>query len=195
MLHFVLHFVLPFVTSSPTSPSTLPSTSSSNSSSTSPSTSSSTSFSTSSFPSSSLHFTLHPSTSSSTSPSTPPLHPPPRPPLLHLFLHLTLHLVLHQAAVDDGSWHVVRVTRRWRRALLKVDNHRPVRGRAPKGASSLRTDPDLWIGGYGAVPPHLGHAFQTGFRGCVDRVLVDGRDVHLVHHAASRYLQFCHSLT
>ncbi|KAK8730152.1 hypothetical protein OTU49_008113, partial [Cherax quadricarinatus] len=43
-------------------------------------------------------------------------------------------------SVDDGSWHVVRVTRRWRRALLKVDNHRPVRGKALKGATSLHTD-------------------------------------------------------
>lgn len=54
-----------------------------------------------------------------------------------------------QGAVDDGSWHVVRVTRRWRRALLKVDNHRPVRGKVPRGASSLHTDGNLWLGEQG----------------------------------------------
>ncbi|XP_066966425.1 agrin-like [Macrobrachium rosenbergii] len=97
--------------------------------------------------------------------------------------------------VNDGSWHVVRVTRRWRRVLLKVDNHRPVRGRALRGPSTLHTDGNLWIGGQRTLPSHLGPAFHTGFRGCVDRLLVDGRELHLVHHAASRHLQFCHTFT
>ncbi|XP_042215091.1 agrin-like [Homarus americanus] len=97
--------------------------------------------------------------------------------------------------VDDGSWHVVRVTRRWRRALLKVDNHRPVRGKAPRGATTLHTDGDLWIGGHRWVPTQLDPAYHWGFRGCVDRVMVDGREVHLVHHAASPRLQFCQTLS
>ncbi|MPC69694.1 hypothetical protein E2C01_063925 [Portunus trituberculatus] len=45
------------------------------------------------------------------------------------------------------------------------------------------------------VPPQLPPGFHWGFRGCVDRLLVDGREVHLVHHAASPRLQFCQSLT
>ena len=41
---------------------------------------------------------------------------------------------------------MIRLTRKRRRALLKVDNHKPVRGRADKGVSVLQTDGNLWLG-------------------------------------------------
>ncbi|XP_076059065.1 agrin-like isoform X2 [Oratosquilla oratoria] len=97
--------------------------------------------------------------------------------------------------VDDGEWHVVRVIRRRRRALLKVDNHRPARGEAPRGASILNTDGYLWIGGSTKVPSALGPSYQTGFEGCVDRLLIDGHELHLVKHGLNHHLQFCHADT
>ena len=48
--------------------------------------------------------------------------------------------------MSDGEWHVVRITRKRRRALLKVDNHKPVRGKADRGTSVLQTDGNLWLG-------------------------------------------------
>jgi hypothetical protein len=51
--------------------------------------------------------------------------------------------------VGDGLWHVVRVTRRHRRLLLKVDNHRPARGRAHgRDIARVRTDGHVWLGGF-----------------------------------------------
>ncbi|KAF2358615.1 Transposase type 1 [Trinorchestia longiramus] len=96
--------------------------------------------------------------------------------------------------VADGLWHVVRVTRRHRRVLLKVDNHRPNRGRAPgNGVGRIVTDGHVWLGGTrGHIPASLSPAYHSFFRGCVDRLLVDGREVHLQYHATSPPSHFCY---
>ena len=58
-----------------------------------------------------------------------------------------------QERVSDGEWHVVRVTRRHRRLLLKVDNHRPVRGRAGgRGSARKMTNTHLWLGEIYSTP-------------------------------------------
>ena len=65
-----------------------------------------------------------------------------------------------QVTVSDGEWHVIRITRKRRRALLKVDNHKPVRGRADKGVSVLQTDGNLWLGQYFIIFSPINEKYQ-----------------------------------
>ncbi len=51
-----------------------------------------------------------------------------------------------QTRIDDGDWHKVKVLRRRRTAILQVDNNKPARVKAPKGATVLNTDGKVWIG-------------------------------------------------
>lgn len=51
-----------------------------------------------------------------------------------------------QKRVDNGKWHKIRVIRKRRIGVLQIDDDKPVRGRAEKGASVLNTDGKVWIG-------------------------------------------------
>ena len=48
--------------------------------------------------------------------------------------------------VDDGRWHRIVAHRRKRIGVLRIDSEDPIKGLAPRGAKSLKTNGKLWIG-------------------------------------------------
>ncbi|XP_037796396.1 agrin-like [Penaeus monodon] len=103
----------------------------------------------------------------------------------------TLHIVRSKVRVDDGQWHTLVAHRRKRLGVLRVDNERPVKGVSEKGATTLNTNGKLWIGGSPRIPDGLPRAYYQGFRGCVDAVQVENRDLNLVTHGDAQLVRFC----
>ncbi|KAK8377274.1 hypothetical protein O3P69_013725 [Scylla paramamosain] len=115
------------------------------------------------------------------------------------FVELSFNLGTQQALlvirskvrVDDGQWHVLVVHRRKRLGVLRVDNERPVKGLANRGSTTLNTNGKLWIGGSPKMPRGLPPAYYQGFRGCIDSIQVENRDLNLVTHGDSSLVRFC----
>ncbi|XP_064092109.1 agrin-like isoform X6 [Macrobrachium nipponense] len=103
----------------------------------------------------------------------------------------TLLIIRSKVRVDDGQWHTLVAHRRKRLGVLRVDNERPVKGVAEEGATTLNTNGKLWIGGSPNVPDGLPHAYYQGFRGCIDSVQVENRELNLVTHGDSQQVRFC----
>ncbi|XP_069999257.1 agrin isoform X5 [Penaeus vannamei] len=103
----------------------------------------------------------------------------------------TLHIVRSKVRVDDGQWHTLVAHRRKRLGVLRVDNERPVKGVSEKGATTLNTNGKLWIGGSPRIPDGLPRAYYQGFRGCIDAVQVENRDLNLVTHGDAQLVRFC----
>ncbi|CAL4097372.1 unnamed protein product, partial [Meganyctiphanes norvegica] len=93
--------------------------------------------------------------------------------------------------VDDGQWHTLVAHRRKTMGVLRVDQERPVKGKAVYGATTLNTNGKLWIGGAPEIPPGLPSAYYHGFRGCVDSIQVENRDLNIVSHGDARLINYC----
>ncbi|XP_050719892.1 agrin-like isoform X2 [Eriocheir sinensis] len=102
-----------------------------------------------------------------------------------------LLIIKSKVRVDDGQWHMLVVHRRKRLGVLRVDNERPVKGLAERGSTTLNTNGKLWIGGSPKMPRGLPPAYYQGFRGCIDSIQVENRDLNLVTHGDSPLIRFC----
>ncbi|KAK7067338.1 hypothetical protein SK128_007891, partial [Halocaridina rubra] len=100
-------------------------------------------------------------------------------------------IIRSKVRVDDGQWHTLVAHRRKRLGVLRVDNERPVKGMAEEGATTLNTNGKLWIGGSSNVPDGLPLAYYQGFRGCIDSIQVENRELNLVTQGDLQLIKFC----
>ncbi|XP_050735962.1 pikachurin-like [Eriocheir sinensis] len=88
--------------------------------------------------------------------------------------------------IRPGMWHWVRVSRTGRRAWLYVDDQPVVSGLTPGGFTMLSLSHPLYLGGIpstSASQPILPAAVP--FTGCVQKLALNGRPIHLVSGAVS----------
>ncbi|KAK8400665.1 hypothetical protein O3P69_002461 [Scylla paramamosain] len=88
--------------------------------------------------------------------------------------------------IRPGVWHWARVSRTGRRAWLYVDDQPVVSGLTPGGFTMLSLSHPLYLGGVpptSATQPILPAALP--FTGCVQKLALNGRPVHLVSGAVS----------
>eukprot|EP00094_Tigriopus_californicus_P000322 TCALIF_00311-PA protein Name:"Similar to Agrn Agrin (Mus musculus)" AED:0.20 eAED:0.20 QI:0/0.36/0.34/0.86/1/1/23/48/1678 len=93
--------------------------------------------------------------------------------------------------VDDGKWHKIRVFRKRRIGVLQIDDDKPVRGRAEKGASVLNTDGKVWIGGKLTIPFGLPIQYYQGFQGCIKKIKIFRKRLDLIRDGNNSNIQFC----
>ncbi|KAL7642357.1 UNVERIFIED_CONTAM: hypothetical protein RMT77_006918 [Armadillidium vulgare] len=100
--------------------------------------------------------------------------------------------------VSDGFWHIIKVTRRRKSLTLKVDNHKPSKKKYASFGTSLLpspklfTDGDIWLGGIWHLPIRPTGVVSTNFKGCIDQLFVENKEVHLVYHSSFPYIKFCY---
>ncbi|CAC5391138.1 unnamed protein product [Mytilus coruscus] len=103
-----------------------------------------------------------------------------------------LHIIRSAVDVDDGGWHKIFAERHEREGTLKVDNEKLITDSSTEGASQLDTNGILLIGGKTRVNIELPEDYNQGFMGCIQQVLVNDRELHLVQHRrTSSAVNFC----
>lgn len=116
------------------------------------------------------------------------------------FPELTFRLGKHEAdtftirakkRVDNGKWHKIRVIRKRRIGVLQIDDDKPVRGRAEKGASVLNTDGKVWIGGKLTIPFGLPTHYYQGFQGCIKKIKIFRKRLDLIRDGNNSNIRFC----
>ncbi|XP_076085746.1 agrin-like isoform X7 [Mytilus galloprovincialis] len=103
-----------------------------------------------------------------------------------------LHIIRSSVDIDDGGWHKILAERHEREGTLKVDNEKLITDSSTEGASQLDTNGILLIGGKTRVNIELPEDYNQGFMGCIQQVLVNDRELHLVQHRrTSSAVNFC----
>ncbi|GJQ68230.1 hypothetical protein Trydic_g10765 [Trypoxylus dichotomus] len=95
--------------------------------------------------------------------------------------------------INDGKWHVVHVKRKKRVVFISVDESPPIKGISEKGAISLSTNTDLWIGGNPSLPPGLPITYYKGFIGCVELIKINNKPLNMLKTVNPERIQFCHN--
>lgn len=86
--------------------------------------------------------------------------------------------------VSMGEWHVVKVSRTGRLAILAVDNQTPTEVLSPGAFTQLSLPQNLYLGGvpnFGFVSHRV--RSRTAFVGCVQKVAINGRTVPILAEA------------
>ena len=76
--------------------------------------------------------------------------------------------------LDDNQWHDVEITRQSKLISVTVDRLR-VQGISQSSFTTLDLDDSISIGGVGN-PNQRGILVQENFRGCIENVILTGRD-------------------
>ncbi|XP_067659553.1 agrin-like isoform X7 [Haliotis asinina] len=95
--------------------------------------------------------------------------------------------------VSDGNWHMITAIRELSEGRLQVDSETMLSSMSGAGASQLDTDGNLWIGGKPDLPWGLPPEYYSGFTGCIDEVMINRVDLHLVEdrETHSSTIAFC----
>lgn len=83
--------------------------------------------------------------------------------------------------------------RNLRDGSLQVDSEIPVKQSSAPGSSQLDSDGELWVGGRSNLPWGLPPEYYNGFKGCIQEIVVNGEELHLVDHrnGHSSTIAFC----
>lgn len=89
-------------------------------------------------------------------------------------------LIQSKTPISMNEWHTVKIQREDWRGWLRVDEEQAVIGRSKGDYAKLSLREPLYIGGH----PDLSHLYSKmevtkGFRGCVERLLIMGKNIDL----------------
>jgi hypothetical protein len=88
--------------------------------------------------------------------------------------------------VSPNEWHTVHATRQGRTGRLEVDDQLPVEGTSNGVFTQLTLALDLFIGGHRNFDEVArGAHVRQGFRGCIQKVAINGHPLRLADDAVS----------
>lgn len=89
-------------------------------------------------------------------------------------------LIQSKSAVTMDTWHVVKIQREDLTGSLKVDEEESVHGRSKGTYTKLSLRQPLYLGGHPKLANlHSKTAVNTGFEGCVERLVINGKNIDL----------------